>query len=30
MIISIETPDQAIDLYHPIENFATVTTEIAV
>jgi hypothetical protein len=29
LIISIETPDQAIDLYHPIENLATVTTEIA-
>jgi hypothetical protein len=29
LVISIETPDQEIDLYHAIENLATVTTEIA-
>ncbi len=30
LVISIETPDQAIDLYHEIENFATVTAEVSV
>jgi hypothetical protein len=29
LVISIETPDQKIDLYHAIENLATVTTEIS-
>jgi len=28
LIVSIETPDQAIDLYHAIENMATVSAEI--
>jgi len=28
LIISIETPDQKNDLYHAIENMATVTTEV--
>jgi hypothetical protein len=28
LVISIETPDQEVDLYHAIENIATVTTEI--
>lgn len=30
LIISIETPDQAIDLYHPIEAFATVKSEVVI
>jgi len=29
LIVNIETPDEEIDLYHAIETFATVTTEIA-
>jgi hypothetical protein len=28
LVISIETPNQEVDLYHVIENLATVTTEL--
>ena len=29
LAISIETPSQEVNLYHAIENLATVTTELA-